>query len=67
MSAAVPATSVRRSQKTGTPGSGSLLITRSVGAKQGSECHAIVPGYYGHNPLPLGFHRCPAGTTCDRQ
>lgn len=48
-------------QKAGTPGSGSLLVTCLIGVRQGSECRAIVPGYYVRNLPPLGFHKCPAG------
>ena len=61
------ASSVRLIEKAGTLGRSALHVTSAIGVASGSVCCSFVPGYYGRNLPPLGFHRRPAGTACDRQ
>ena len=53
--------------KTGTLGRSALHVTSAIGVALGSVCRSSVPGYYRHNPPPLGFHKRPAGAAFGRQ
>lgn len=67
MDADAPTSSIRQARKAGTPGRSALHVTSAIGVALGSVCRSFVPGYYGHNLPPLGGHKRPAGTACDRQ